>query len=158
MKAPTGGVSVGDEPTTVASESALKNTEIYAAYEEAAESSPALYDWFFEVVGTGYVSYDMNVSVSDGTITITGTPNALVPTTAVPGLYGEDNTAGNLTYYTSNSGNTGNPANPDTNRTGTTVAPANHTQFAIIPPGDRQPDQAAAGGRQGRYHRRLQRE
>ena len=133
VNAPAGGVSVGDEPTTVASKSALKNTEVYAAYEEAAETSPELYDWFFEVIETGYVSYDMNVSESGGTITITGDPNNLVPTTDVPGLYGEDNTAGNLTYYQSNSGNTGNPAQPDTDRTGTNEDPAGHTQFAIIP-------------------------
>ena len=75
----------------------------------------------------------MNVSESGGTITITGDPNNLVPTTDVPGLYGEDNTAGNLTYYQSNSGNTGNPAQPDTDRTGTNEDPAGHTQFAIIP-------------------------
>ena len=133
VNTPTGGVSVGDEPTTVASKSALKNTEVYAAYEEAAETSPELYDWFFEVIETGYVSYDMNVSESGGTITITGDPNNLAPTTDVPGLYGEDNTAGNLTYYQSNSGNTGNPAQPDTDRTGTNEDPAGHTQFAIIP-------------------------
>ena len=128
VTAPAGNVSVGATPTTVASESALKNTAIYAAYEEAAKTDAENYQWFLDVVNSGYVSYDMTVSVSGTTITITGTPDALAPTTHVPGLYGADNTAGNLTYYVSNSGNTGNPATPDSNRDG-----SNHTQFALIP-------------------------
>ena len=67
----------------------------------------------------------MNVSVSGSTITITGTPNKLAPTTSgVPGF----NEGGNLSYYESNSGNTGDPATPDPDRTGT-----GHTQFALIP-------------------------